>query len=81
MTLRALEKLAEALAHELDVFWIGAKEAVSRRSASGGEIPDYLGIDAIYEAFRGLPEDVRAAVSARMKNLFDRCRDCRRGSR
>ena len=45
-TLPALEKLAEAWANELDAFWIEAKEAVSQRSASGGEIPDYIGMDA-----------------------------------
>ena len=74
LTLPALEKLAEAWAHELDVFWIEAKEGVSQRSASGGEIPDYLGIDAIYKAFSAQPDDIRAAVRARMSELLDRCR-------
>ncbi|MFO6462815.1 hypothetical protein ACK8OR_00360 [Jannaschia sp. KMU-145] len=72
-TLPTLEKLAEAWAHELDVFWIEAKETVSQRSASGGEIPDYLGIDAIYRAFQEQPDDVRSAVSERMQELFARC--------
>lgn len=79
LTLPALEKLAEAWAHELDVFWIEAKEAVSQSSASGGAIPDYLGIDAIHEALRGQPDDLRAAVSARMNDLFDHCRELSEG--
>jgi hypothetical protein len=74
LTLPALEKLAEAWAHELDVFWIEAKEAVSQRSASGGEIPDYLGIDAIYSAFCAQPDDVRDDVRARMVDLIAACR-------
>ena len=74
LTLPALEKLAEAWAHELDVFWIEAKEAVSQRSAAGGEIPDYLGIDAIYSAFRAQPDDVRDAVRVRMDDLIAACR-------
>ncbi|WP_324751436.1 hypothetical protein [Roseovarius sp. Pro17] len=74
LTLPALEKLAESWAHELDVFWIEAKETVSQRSASGGEIPDYLGIDAIYRAFQEQPDDVRTAVNERMNELADRCR-------
>ncbi|WP_425040881.1 hypothetical protein [Primorskyibacter sp. S187A] len=73
LTLPTLEKLAEAWAHELDVFWIEAKETVSQRSASGGEIPDYLGIDAIYRAFQEQPDDVRSAVNERMQKLFARC--------
>ena len=73
LTLPTLEKLAEAWAHELDVFWIEAKETVSQRSASGTEIPDYLGIDAIYRAFQEQPDDVRSAVSERMQELFARC--------
>jgi hypothetical protein len=74
LTLPALEKLAEAWAHELDVFWMEAKEAVSQRSASGGEIPDYLGIDAIYRAFCAQPDDVRDAVRVRMDDLIAACR-------
>jgi len=74
LTLPALEKLAEAWAHELDVFWIEAKEAVSQRSASGGEIPDYLGIDAIYRAFGEQPDEVRLAVHGRMGQLIAGCR-------
>jgi hypothetical protein len=74
LTLPALEKLAEAWAHELDVFWIEAKEAVSQRSASGGEIPDYLGIDAIYRAFCAQSDEVRRAVRVRMDELIAACR-------
>jgi len=74
LTLPALEKLAEAWAHELDVFWIEAKEAVSQRSASGGEIPDYLGIDAIYSAFCAQPDHVRDAVRVRIDDLIAACR-------
>lgn len=74
LTLPAIEKLAEAWAHELDVFWIEAKEAVSQRSASGGEIPDYLGIDAIYSAFCAQPDEVRVAVRVRMHDLIGACR-------
>ena len=73
-TLPALEKLAEAWAHELDVFWIEAKEAVSQRSAGGGEIPDYIGMDAIYGAFSRQPAEVRASVRSRMESLSERCR-------
>lgn len=75
LTLPALEKLAEAWAHELDVFWIEAKEMVSQRSASGAEIPDYLGIDAIFREFKGQSEEVRDAVRERMNLLFDQCRE------
>lgn len=74
LTLPAIEKLAEAWAHELDVFWIEAKEAVSQHSASGGEIPDYLGIDAIYSAFCAQPDEVRVAVRVRMHDLIRACR-------
>ena len=74
LTLPALEKLAEAWAHELDVFWIEAKEAVSQRSATGGEIPDYLGIDAIFSAFCAQPDDVRDAIRVRMDDLIAACR-------
>jgi hypothetical protein len=73
LTLPTLEKLAEAWAHELDVFWIEAKETVSQRSASGGEIPNYLGIDAIYQAFQEQPDEVRSAVNDRMQELLFRC--------
>ena len=73
-TLPALEKLAEAWAHELDVFWIEAKEAVSHKSASGGEIPDYIGMDAIFGAFSTQPAEVRTAVRTRMAGLSERCR-------
>lgn len=79
LTLPALEKLAESWAHELDVFWIEAKETVSQRSASGGEIPDYLGIDAIYRAFQAQPDDVRTAVKERMNELADICRTLSEG--
>ncbi len=75
LTLPALEKLAEAWAHELDVFWIEAKEKVSQRSASGAEIPDYLGIDAIHSAFTSQPEEVLEAVRERMNVLSDRGRE------
>ncbi len=73
-TLPALEKLAEAWANELDVFWIEAKEAVSQRSASGGEIPDYIGMDSIFGAFSRQPAEVRTAVRTRMAGLSERCR-------
>ena len=74
LTLPVLEKLAEAWAYELDVFWIEAKERVSQRSAAGGDIPDYLGIDAIYKAFSEQPETTRTGVRARMQELIERCR-------
>ena len=74
LILPAIEKLAEAWAHELDVFWIEAKEAVSQRSASGGEIPDYLGIDATYSAFCAQPDEVRVAIRVRMHDLIGACR-------
>jgi hypothetical protein len=79
LTLPALEKLAEAWAHELDVFWIEAKAFVSQRSASGGEIPDYLGIDVIYKAFHDQPDDAQAAAGTRMNELLDRCRELSEG--
>lgn len=79
LILPAIEKLAETWAHELDIFWIAAKEAVSQRSAAGREIPDYLGIDAIYERFMGQPEDVRSAVHDRMSSLLEKCRELSAG--
>jgi hypothetical protein len=74
LTLPSLEKLAEAWAHELDVFWIEAKQAVSQTSAKGHEIPDYLGINAIEVAFAGQTADAVSSVAARMEGLLDRCR-------
>lgn len=74
LPLPVLEKLAEEWAHELDVFWIEAKEAVSSSSASGKEIPDYLGMDDIYAAFSRQPTKVTGAVRTRMTELIDRCR-------
>ncbi len=74
LTLPALEKLAEAWAHELDAYWIDAKQMVSQRSAKGHDIPDYLGIDAIHTAFDRQPDATRGQVKARMLDLLDRCK-------
>ncbi|WP_252947270.1 hypothetical protein [Oceanicola sp. 502str15] len=79
LILPAIEKLAETWAHELDVFWIAAKEAVSQRSAAGVEIPDYLGINAIYERFQAQPMEVQAAVRGRMGSLLERCKELSAG--
>lgn len=69
-----LEKLAEEWAHELDVFWIQAKESVSQSSASGHQIPDYLGMAAIFQAFVEQPPNVIEEVRVRMLSLIDHCR-------
>jgi hypothetical protein len=74
LTLPTLEKLAEIWAHELDVFWIEAKQAISKTSAGGVDIPDYLGIDVIAAAFAPQPDDSIAAVRDRMQQHLDRCR-------
>ncbi len=74
LTLPALEKLTETWAHELDPFWIEAKQAVSQKSASGKAIPDYLGIDAIEAELGRQPDDVVDAVRRRMTDLHERCR-------
>lgn len=74
LRLPALEKLTETWAHELDPFWIEAKQAVSQKSASGKAIPDYLGIDAIESELGRQPDDVVEAVRRRMTDLHERCR-------
>lgn len=79
LTLPTIEKLAEAWAHELDVFWIQAKEAVSQRTASGTEIPDYLGIDAIFREFQSQPSDIQTAVRTKMLDLLEKCREMSEG--
>jgi hypothetical protein len=79
LILPAIEKLAETWAHELDIFWIAAKEAVSQHSATRGEIPDYLGINAIYERFQEQPDDVREAARTRMVSLLSTCKELSAG--
>jgi hypothetical protein len=74
LTLPALEKLAEVWAHELDPFWIAAKQAISQSSASGTMIPNYLGIEVIEDAFYQQPEHVIAGLRDRMQHLLDQCR-------
>jgi hypothetical protein len=70
LTLPSLEKLAEAWAQELDPYWIEAKKDVSQRSEKEREIPDYLGIDAIYGFFEQQSSKTLAEVRARMEELF-----------
>ncbi|WP_281972366.1 phospholipase D family protein [Ruegeria faecimaris] len=70
LTLPSLEKLAEAWAQELDPHWIEAKKDVSQRSEKEREIPDYLGIDAIYGFFEQQPSKTLSEVRARMEELF-----------
>ncbi|MGK8235795.1 phospholipase D family protein [Roseovarius sp. MS2] len=71
LTLPSLEKLAEAWAQELDPYWIEAKKDVSQRSEKEREIPDYLGIDAIYGFFEQQPSKTLSEVRARMEELLD----------
>lgn len=71
LTLPSLEKLAEVWAQELDLFWIEAKKDVSQRSADQKEIPDYLGIDAIYGFFEQQPGKTLSEVRSRMEGLLD----------
>ncbi len=71
LTLPSLEKLAEAWAQELDPYWIEAKKDVSQRSEKEREIPDYLGIDAIYGFFEQQPSKTLSEVHARMEELLD----------
>lgn len=71
LTLPYLEKLAESWAQELDLFWIEAKKDVSQRSADQREIPDYLGIDAIYGFFEQQPSMTLSEVRTRMEELLD----------
>jgi len=71
LTLPSLEKLAEAWAKELDPFWIEAKKDVSQRSAEQKEIPDYLGINAIYSFFEQQPSTALSKVRSRMDELLD----------
>ncbi|MCA0929758.1 phospholipase D family protein [Ruegeria profundi] len=70
LTLPSLEKLAEAWAQELDLYWIEAKKDVSQRSEKERDIPDYLGIDAIYGFFKQQPSKTLSEVRARMEELF-----------
>ena len=70
MTLPSLEKLAETWAQELDPYWIEAKKDVSQRSEKEREIPDYLGIDAIYGFFEQQPSETLSEVRARMEDLL-----------
>ncbi|MEL6413949.1 MAG: phospholipase D family protein [Pseudomonadota bacterium] len=70
LTLPSLEKLAEAWAQELDPYWIEAKKDVSHRSEKDREIPDYLGIDAIYGFFEQQPSKTLSEVRARMDELL-----------
>lgn len=69
LTLPSLEKLAEAWAQELDPYWIEAKKDVSQRSEKEREIPDYLGIDAIYGFFEQQPSKTLSEVRARIEEL------------
>ena len=74
LTLPNLEKLTDAWAQMLDPFWIEAKEAISTKSKTGAEIPDYLGIDAIHAAFMRQAEADLTAARDRMEDLLERCR-------
>ncbi len=69
LTLPSLEKLAEAWAQELDPYWIEAKKDVSQRSEKEREIPDYLGIDAIYSFFEQKPSKTLSEVRVRIEEL------------
>jgi len=71
LTLPSLEKLAEAWASELDPYWIKAKKDVSQQSARKGEIPDYLGIDAIFGFFEQEPAETLLEVRTRMEDLLE----------
>jgi energy-coupling factor transporter ATP-binding protein EcfA2 len=74
LTLPTLEKLAEVWAHELDPFWIAAKQSISQSSATGATIPNYLGIEVIEKAFHQQSEQVIAVIRARMQSLLDHYR-------
>jgi len=79
LTLPVLEKLAEIWAHELDRFWILAKEEVSASGADGKQIPDYLGMDAIFESFLSQPENDKMLARQRMVSSLKRCQDLSEG--
>jgi hypothetical protein len=81
LTLPTLEKLAEVWAHELDPFWIDAKQQVSQKSATGGDIPDYLGIETVEAAFARQPEEALTAVRERMQSQLERSRLLSEGRR
>ena len=70
LTLPSLEKLVEARVQKLDPYWIEAKKDVSQRSEKEREIPDYLGIDAIYGFYEQQPSKTLSEVRARMEELF-----------
>ncbi|MGI3211851.1 phospholipase D family protein [Roseovarius tibetensis] len=79
LTLPALEKLAEAWAHELDPSWIEAKQTISDKSAKGKTIPDYLGIVSIEEVFYAQPQSALDEIHARAQNLLEFCRSVSEG--
>lgn len=74
LPLPALENLAEAWAVALDPAWIEAKIAVSKASATGRDIPDYLGIEAIEMAFYRQHKEIVEAVRERMLTLLKQYR-------
>lgn len=79
LTLPALEKLAEAWAHELDPSWIDAKQAISDTSARERTIPDYLGISSIEGVFYTQPQADLDSIRARMAMLLETCRSASEG--
>lgn len=79
LSLPALEKLAEAWAHELDPSWIHAKQSISDKSAKDKSIPDYLGISSIEEVFYAQPQLTLDGIRARAESLLDFCRSASEG--
>jgi hypothetical protein len=79
LTLPALEKLAEAWAHELDPSWIEAKQAISDKSAKEKSIPDYLGIASIEAVFYTQPQSILDTIRARAEHLLEFCRTATEG--
>lgn len=79
LPLPALEKLAEAWAHELDPSWIEAKQSISDKSAKDKSIPDYLGISSIEEVFYAQPQRTLDGIRARAEALLDFCRSASEG--
>ena len=73
LDLPALEKLAEEWASELDPSWIEAKQNVAMGSKSGA-VPDYLGIEEVFSAFKARTSEDLAAANDRMAAIVEACR-------
>lgn len=79
LPLPALEKLAEAWAHELDPSWIEAKQSISDKSAKDKSIPDYLGISSIEEVFYAQPQRTLDGIRTRAETLLEFCHSASEG--